>query len=190
MKNRVMKIQSVILTVITIIALVISHPITGASAETTGSDAESTGKKVYFAGPLFNEAERDYNLKIVTILESHGYEVFLPQRDGFLAPELEGMTEDEKMNKIFEKDKDEVLKADILFANLDGRAPDEGTCVELGIAYAAGKRCYGIKNDARAAELGMDLNPMITGCFTKLFYNLDDEELIQSLEEYLKENSL
>ena len=103
MKNRVMKIQSVILTVITIIALVISHPITGASAETTGSDAESTGKKVYFAGPLFNEAERDYNLKIVTILESHGYEVFLPQRDGFLAPELEGMTEDEKMNKIFGK---------------------------------------------------------------------------------------
>ena len=190
MKNRVMKIQSVILTVITSIALVISHPITGASAETTGSDAESTGKKVYFAGPLFNEAERDYNLKIVTILESHGYEVFLPQRDGFLAPELEGMTEDEKMNKIFEKDRDEVLKADILFANLDGRAPDEGTCVELGISYAAGKRCYGIKNDARAAELGMDLNPMITGCFTKLFYNLDEEELIQSLEEYLKENSL
>ena len=31
---------------------------------------------------------------------------------------------------------------------------------------------------------------MITGCFTKLFYNLDNEELLKSLEEYLKENQL
>ena len=36
----------------------------------------------------------------------------------------------------------------------------------------------------------MDLNPMISGCFTKLFYNLDNEELLKSLEEYLKENQL
>lgn len=190
MKTRLMKTQAIILTVVTIIALIISHPITGAGAETTGSEPESTGKKVYFAGPLFNEAERDYNLKIVQILESHGYEVFLPQRDGFLAPEIGGMTEEEKVKIIFEKDKDEVLKADIIFVNLDGRAPDEGACIELGIGYQAGKRCYGIKNDARSAEHGMDLNPMITGCFTKLFYNLDEEELIKSLEDYLKENSL
>ena len=91
---------------------------------------------------------------------------------------------------IFQKDKDEVLKADILFMVLDGRIPDEGACVELGIAYACGKRCYGIKGDARSIELGMDLNPMIGGCFSKLFYNLDGEELIKSLEEYLKENQL
>jgi nucleoside 2-deoxyribosyltransferase len=91
---------------------------------------------------------------------------------------------------IFQKDKDEVLKADILFMVLDGRIPDEGACVELGIAYASGKRCYGIKCDARSIELDMDINPMITGCFTKLFYNLDNEELLKSLEEYLKENQL
>ena len=91
---------------------------------------------------------------------------------------------------IFQKDKEEVLKADILFMVLDGRIPDEGACVELGIAYASGKRCYGIKCDARSIELGMDLNPMISGCFSKLFYNLDSEELIKSLEEYLKENQL
>lgn len=60
-----------------------------------------TGEKVYFAAPLFSEAEREYNLKIVGILERHGYEVFLPQRDGFLAPELEGLTEEEKTEKIF-----------------------------------------------------------------------------------------
>ena len=190
MKNISMRVQSILLAVITIIALSVCHPIIGAGAETAGSEADTTGKKVYFAGPLFNDAEKDYNLKIVTILESYGYEVFLPQRDGFLAPEIGEMTEEEKTKIIFEKDTKEVLKADIIFVNLDGRVPDEGACVELGIGYQAGKRCYGIKNDARAAELGMDINPMITGCFTKLFYNLDGEELIKSLEEYLKENEL
>ena len=150
----------------------------------------AASKRVYFAAPLFNEAERAYNLKIVEILEAHGYEVFLPQRDGFLAPELEGKTEAEKIEMIFNKDRDEVLKSDILFMMLDGRVPDEGACVELGIAYASGKRCYGFKGDARSVELDMDLNPMITGCFTKLFYNLDEEALIKSLEEYLNENEL
>ena len=154
------------------------------------ADQAATGKRVYFAGPLFNEAERAYNLKIVSILEAHGYEVFLPQRDGFLAPELEGKTEEEKTEMIFAKDRDEVLKADILFMMLDGRVPDEGACVELGIAYASGKRCYGFKGDARSVELDMDLNPMISGCFIKLFYNLDEGELIKSLEEYLEENEL
>ena len=98
--------------------------------------------------------------------------------------------ESEKIKMIFEKDRDEVLKSDILFILLDGRVPDEGACVELGIAYANGKRCYGFKSDARSVELDMDLNPMIAGCFTKLFYNLDEEELIKSLEEYLQSNEL
>ena len=159
-------------------------------ADQDAADQATTGKRVYFAAPLFNEAEREYNLKIVSILEAHGYEVFLPQRDGFLAPELEGKTEEEKTEMIFAKDRDEVLKADILFMMLDGRVPDEGACVELGIAYASGKRCYGLKGDARSVELDMDLNPMITGCFIKLFYNLDEEELIKSLEEYLEQNEL
>ena len=116
--------------------------------------------------------------------------MFLPQRDGFLAPDLAGKTEEEKTKMIFEKDREEVLKADILFFMLDGRVPDEGACVELGIACASGKRCYGIKSDSRSIELDMDLNPMLSGCFTKLFYDLDRDALITSLEAYLKENPL
>ena len=154
------------------------------------TETGAAGNRIYFAAPLFSEAERDYNLKIVSILESYGYEVFLPQRDGFLAPDLAGKTEEEKTKMIFEKDREEVLKADILFFMLDGRVPDEGACVELGIACASGKRCYGIKSDSRSIELDMDLNPMLSGCFTKLFYDLDRDALITSLEAYLKENPL
>ena len=165
-------------------------PAVSASPETAATEQGTSGKRIYFAGPLFNEAEREYNLKLTTLLESCGYEVFLPQRDGFLATELEGKTEAEKTEMIFSKDRDEVLKSDILFMVLDGRVPDEGACVELGIAYAAGKRCYGIKSDARSVELDMDINPMISGCFIKLFYDLDGEELLSSLEDYLKNNQL
>lgn len=160
------------------------------SAAEHGEAGNSSGKRIYFAAPLFYEGEKAYNLELVTLLESYGYEVFLPQRDGFLASELEGKTEEEKMEMIFEKDRDEVLKADILFMVLDGRVPDEGACVELGIAYQSGKRCYGIKNDVRSVELDMDLNPMISGCFIKIFSDSDWEELISSLKQYLDKNEL
>lgn len=187
MKNRLVKMVSLML------AMVIPGGVCvcGAAGEgAAAAEPAAAGKRVYFAGPLFSESEREYNLKIVAILESHGYEVFLPQRDGFLAAELAGKTEAEKTEMIFGKDRDEVLKADILFMILDGRVPDEGACVELGIAYASGKRCYGLKSDARSAEIDMDLNPMIRGCFSHVFYNLNGEELIEELEDYLKEHEL
>ena len=191
MKKRIIRVITLILSLIMVIGLsTVSVQAGGKPAKPAAKTAVAANNKVYFAGPLFNEAEREYNLKIVEILESYGYEVFLPQRDGFLAPELEGKSEAEKTKMIFEKDRDEVLKADILFMVLDGRVPDDGACVELGIAYASGKRCYGIKSDARSIELGMDLNPMIAGCFTRLFYNLDGEELVSSLKKYLKDNEL
>jgi len=204
MKNRGYRFLSIALFLVMVIGLSACGSAAGEQSEPTeavdtaaaetgaaeAADQETAGKRIYFAAPLFNEAEREYNLKITSILEDFGYEVFLPQRDGFLAPELEGKSEEEKTEMIFEKDRDEVLKADIIFVVLDGRVPDEGACVELGIAYASGKRCYGIKSDARSVELDMDLNPMISGCFSKLFYGLDGEELIKSLSDYLSENPL
>lgn len=114
----------------------------------------------------------------------------MPQRDGFEAAILEGKTEEELIKLIFAKDVSEILKADILIFNLDGRIPDEGACVELGIAYANNKRCYGIKTDTRSAELKLDLNPMIAGCFKKIFKNFDGEKLIEELEDYLERNEL
>ena len=170
----------------------------GASCDQAGSTSQATaqtsivkeGKRVYFAAPLFSQAERDYNLKITHILEDYDYQVFLPQRDGYLAPDLSGLNEEEKAKKIFDKDYEEIMAADIFFGILDGRAPEEGVCVELGIAYANNKRCYGFKTDARSVEIDMDLNPMISGCLLKLFYSTDGEAAIASLTEYLDHNQL
>ena len=154
------------------------------------TENESSGKKVYFAGPLFNQAEKDFNLELTKVLEEYGYEVFLPQRDGIEAALLEGKTEEELIEMIFSLDAGEVCKADILFMNLDGRVPDEGACVELGIGFALGKRCYGFKTDTRAVESSLDLNPMISGCMIKIFKNYDGDRLIEEIQRYLSENPL
>ena len=160
-------------------------PVSAKAAETVGN-----GKRVYFAGPLFSQSEKDFNVEIAAVLEEYGYEVFLPQRDGIEAAQLEGKSEEELIRMIFDLDSSEVKKADILFMNLDGRVPDEGACVELGIAFGSGKRCYGFKTDTRSIELGLDLNPMISGCMIKIFKNYDGEQLIREIREYLSENEL
>ena len=54
----------------------------------------------------------------------------------------------------------------------------------------SGKRCYGFKTDTRSIELGLDLNPMISGCMIKVFKNNDGEQLIKEIKEYLPENEL
>lgn len=167
-----------------------AEAVPASSNEAAGEAGGNAAKTVYFAAPLFSQSEREYNLKLTKVLEDHGYQVFLPQRDGLLATELEGKTDEEKTQMIFEKDVSEVLKADIIFMNLDGRVPDEGACVELGIAYSNGKRCYGFKTDSRSVELDLDLNPMITGCFVKLFKDYDGDKLIEELDQYLSENEL
>ena len=153
-------------------------------------EAVGNGKRVYFAGPMFNQAEKDFNVEITSVLEEYGYEVFLPQRDGIEAAQLEGKSEEELIKMIFDLDSEEVKKADIIFMNLDGRVPDEGACVELGIAYGLGKRCYGFKTDTRSVELGLELNPMISGCMIRVFKNYDGEQLIKEIREYLSENEL
>ena len=148
------------------------------------------GKRVYFASPMFNQGEKDFNLRFAQVLEEYGYEVFLPQRDGLEAALLEGKTEEELISMIFALDEAQVKKADIVFMNLDGRVPDEGACVELGMAYILGKRCYGFMTDTRVLETSLDLNPLISGCMIKIFKNYDGDLLEEEIRQYLSDNEL
>ena len=38
--------------------------------------------KAYIAGPLFNDAEKAFNLKVDALVQSLGIQTYLPQRDG------------------------------------------------------------------------------------------------------------
>ena len=91
---------------------------------------------IYFAAPLFSEAERRFNLDLTTELESLGFRVFLPQRDGVDrdSPPYDAMTPEERRKAMFELDKSKIIAADVFLFVLDGRVPDKGACVELGIA--------------------------------------------------------
>lgn len=119
---------------------------------------------VYCAGPLFSEAERRFNLELTHMLEALGFEVFLPQRDGVERdrPPYDTMAPEERRRVIFELDRSRILDSDVFLIVLDGRVPDEGACVELGIAYGqkylqkGEKLLVGLHTDTRAAFIGGD----------------------------------
>lgn len=124
---------------------------------------------IYFAGPLFSEAERSFNARLTERLEQEGFEVFLPQRDGVEhdKPPYDEMGREERRLAMFELDKGKVFECDVFLFVLDGRVPDEGACVELGLAHAhkalgeEEKLLVGLHTDPRAAFLGSKLNPMV-----------------------------
>lgn len=140
-------------------------------------------KKIYFAAPLFNEMKLERNKKYTEIFRTWGYEVYLPQESAGLSAQIiaNGGDKYDVSKKIFKKDLEGIKGCDILVFFLDGRVPDEGACVELGIAYALNKKCIGYKTDDRNLDFtGMD-NLFIEGCMNfKIIHNL--EELKNELE--------
>lgn len=142
-------------------------------------------KKIYFAAPLFNEMELKRNEEYTELLEGWGYKVYLPQREAGLSAQI---LKDEKMDKletnkrIFNTDLQGIKESDILLFFLDGRVPDEGACVELGIAYALGKKCIGYKTDDRNLDFTGDDNLFIEGCMDfRVMHTVD--ELKEELEK-------
>ncbi len=130
--------------------------------------------KIYFAGPMFSQAELAFNEAAADYLESLGHQVFLPQRSGFQMTELlKTMTPEEVSQLIFSTDYENIRKNDLFLLVLDGRVPDEGACVALGLAYASGKPCYGLKTGARC-EFTTGNNPMIDGSLRKIFRSTEE----------------
>ena len=87
--------------------------------------------KIYWAAPLFTEEEKVYNEQCVRKLESAGFGVYLPQRDG--GEYLKGV----KPEDIYRKDIEALEQCDMLIGNIKGNDP--GTLFEIGYAAALGK---------------------------------------------------
>jgi len=128
-------------------------------------------------------AERRFNLELTHRLEALGFEVFLPQRDGVERdrPPYDRMAPEKRRRAMFELDRSRILDSDVFLFVLDGRVPDEGACVELGIAYGqkylqkSEKLLVGLHTDTRAAFIGGRLNPMVR---VPLDCVVDDEETL------------
>lgn len=121
--------------------------------------------KVYVAGPLFNEMERARNVEVKRMVEALGFEAYLPQEQGGILAERphEDAERTAARARTFAADLQALRECEVVICLLDGRVPDEGTCVELGIAWGLGKTCVGLKTDWRVHDPG-GLNLMVEVC--------------------------
>lgn len=138
-------------------------------------------KKIYIAGPLFNEMEIERNEKIDTLIRNIGFDTYLPQRDGGSISKLKEVSDismhDEIEDRIFGLDIKELDCCDYLLFLLDGPVLDDGSCFELGYMYAHNKKCYGYKTDCRNWGNGK-LNLMIGKALIKIAKDENELEMI------------
>jgi nucleoside 2-deoxyribosyltransferase len=80
--------------------------------------------KIYVAGPLFTQADRDFLEACAAQYEAAGIDCFVPHRET-----LEPLTPD----TVYRVDGDGVRGAHALVAWLDGPVIDDGTACEVGI---------------------------------------------------------
>jgi nucleoside 2-deoxyribosyltransferase len=130
-------------------------------------------RRVYCAGPLFNDAERREMERIGAALATAGYEPFVPHADSLefsqVQPWLIGQGFDAVRagqilhQAIFALDVYQVMvDCGSLVLNINGRVPDEGAVAEASIAWTLGKPIVIFKADARSKIAGRD-NPLIVG---------------------------
>lgn len=141
--------------------------------------------RVYCAGPLFNQAERDEMTAIADLLEESGFQVYLPHRDGMEFRKVHHVLADRGWNEaqagaflhaaIFALDVYQLAEAcGAMVWNLNGRVPDEGAVSEAAIAWTLGKPLIAYSDDARSLIAGR-MNPLLVG--------LVDFETIGELDE-------
>lgn len=102
---------------------------------------------------------------------------------------LQHMTPGERTQAIFGLDKNKVFESDVFLCVLDGRVPDEGAALELGLALAhrelTGKKellsdCF---TDVRASFLDQQLNPMIAASFDHIVHT--EDELVEYVRGHI-----
>ena len=129
--------------------------------------------KIYCAGPLFNQAERDEMTAIADRLVEAGYDVYLPHRDGMEFRLILDVLVDRGWEPpvaaqflheaIFALDIHQVVvDCDAVVWNLNGRVPDEGAVSEAAIAWTLGKPIVAYKDDVRSLIAGRT-NPLLVG---------------------------
>ncbi len=138
-------------------------------------------KQIYLAGPLFSQAERDFNIILRDRLVEKGFDVFLPQEDG--NDTLSNRMED-RQRITFENDVRGIDESDLVLAVLDGGSDvDSGTAWEMGYAYAKGKPVLGLKTDFRTLGNEGIVNLMMGISLDSL--ERDVEGILKVLESYL-----
>lgn len=105
---------------------------------------EDGKKKIYMAGPLFNEGDRYTNQINSDKLREKGYTTFLPQ-------EIVITNNSSLLVKAgcFFMDLKAIKTCDYLVVNCNGIEIDSGTAAEIGLGYGLNKKLVLYKSDVR-----------------------------------------
>ncbi|UUX32820.1 nucleoside 2-deoxyribosyltransferase [Fundicoccus culcitae] len=103
--------------------------------------------KLYFASPLFNEMEQNFNAMLAAKIRQAipELDIYLPQEQG----EINDKSAYADSKAIARYDTDALLESDIVLAVLDGLQLDPGVAAEVGIAYQANIPVVGLYTDTR-----------------------------------------
>ncbi|HXC37048.1 MAG TPA: nucleoside 2-deoxyribosyltransferase [Candidatus Acidoferrales bacterium] len=102
--------------------------------------------RLYFAGPLFTQAQWRWNDQLAEELRKMNFNVTLPQDTS--EPMLKGQERfDPKL--LYRENLRAIDRADIVLAILDEADPDSGTCWECGYAFKSGRPVVGLRTDIR-----------------------------------------
>jgi nucleoside 2-deoxyribosyltransferase len=114
--------------------------------------------KIYIAGKLRTETQRESLEKIDDLCKSLGFKTFLPHRDVGLVKSIKDV------DKIFKGDiTDGFNDVNLVVALLDGLHPGAGTAWELGYAYAKKIPAIGLKTDEPIDEAVEELSAILLG---------------------------
>ena len=148
-----------------------------------GNNRERSMMKIYFAGPLFTEAERAWIISVKEKIEALARELGQPVR--VVWPyELVSREDATAMGprakyEIFRLCREELKDTDLLLALLDGPQVDDGTAWEIGYFYAVRREnaeIIGIRTDFRHAgetETGR-VNTMIECSCDEITWRTED----------------
>ena len=146
--------------------------------------------KIYFAGPLFTEYERDYISKCAVTLRENGIDPFVPHE----SPKFEDPnTNRSRAQRCLDTDFAGISGANAMLALVNGTEVDDGTASEIGIFYELVKRdptkkgIVALHGDWRTAEKGegKPLNLFVHGCILKVGVVVKTlEEAIQQLKTW------
>ena len=139
--------------------------------------------RLYQAGPLFSDAERQWHLSFKQKLEAAGHTVVWP---GELISQADVTAWGaDAPRRIMQIDSEAILACIAVVALLDGAQVDDGTAWEIGYAYAKGIPVVGIRTDFRVcSDSGHEgvVNAMIQGSVVGIAKSVEEAlEMVSSI---------